>query len=1172
MNLSKVRIPCAALAAIVSCFVASSALATVVASNDFESTRDGFTPSDGATLDDIAFLDSYASGEQPTATPQTSDSYPFTSGFGSKYLTVDTGDDTLWRTFTGRTAGTYFDAYMQFMASTENFTYDAGAKLVVYLDAATSKLHVISGTSASDHTIITNALSTTLTPGTWARLTVNATPVADSNAFTFQILLNGNVLSTENSVSTFYSMYKEGSTSANIAKLGFKGTGAIDNLAIRSTDPHATAAATVNGERYATLEQALEEANGETITLAANANAITTPLAAGTTYCIAKNGHTFGGFTAVEGAIITESTYNGVTTYTSIIPLASDSISTPLAIWNGDFSSGTVNRGKFKQYMFNNPVSDGIVTLDTSSRPLILELTAYTNIFPFMAIVGLTDIPMPVETSSYFALLRAYTYTTSWIEAPGVFINSDKKFIGDWNGTRTYGTSESAYAPFANGTMDFVALSYKYDDATKVYLNGDLFYSSTAMRDTTIGYWRSFSIGGAYSTAGGAMKAAGMKVGYAAVLASNAQTDATFWSLKSLKTHETLTSSATSFMGGDAVGVNLNGGEVIVSSAQTVAALFVQEDTTLKFTGTGSLATTYNGSYRGPVYVAEGKTLTIDVSEAAIPSSGNVSYPLTASVFGNIVVTGCIGPAVLSNSGLLLGASGDAAPTTTSSGTIKFFSNGDCTVVPSAGNTATFDFSGVTGKPVIQYTSQPTRSGTVFTSTTVPVFVTDSAKWTGVICINAATVTNFTSNIYGNEHSLVRLNNVTGWLSAPGNYAFTNSVPVELVGTLTLNDGISANDDNKNRCTVFKKLSGNGTISGTANAHKVVVVIQDASEFTGGIGLDNKLVIFGDTMPSYDANNKFTDMTGSIWIMSGAKVTNRGFWWAVGGIKVFGELCASNLDGFGKSTTITTSDSGVLTLTNTSNVDDATTDYARIKGTGTLKYESTGNFWRTLSNNNFPTNMTIQNELVNGLGLKAPSANYTHVIGSLSGSAVIRSDFNTSYDQRNLKILQAKDTIYSGTFFGTDHIDTVTVAPGTSTAGTLTLSGTQTATNTLVVASGAKVNLTGTWVGATTVAGELGGTGTITGNLTLSDGATIKVTSLTDLLEATGTVTASGTVNIYLPEGTSVDRETTLISGNVSPGATFNVYIGSASTTKYRVVPTSTGLKIAKRGPIICFF
>ena len=432
--------------------------------------------------------------------------------------------------------------------------------------------------------------------------------------------------------------------------------------------------------------------------------------------------------------------------------------------------------------------------------------------------------------------------------------------------------------------------------------------------------------------------------------------------------------------------------------------------------------------------------------------------------------------------------------TTFNASKVHFICDGSFTIAPPAGNTAAFDFFGVSGKPVVRYSSMPTVSGSVFTSTTVPAFVTDSTQWSGVIYISGGSFTNFSSNDYGNESSVVRLGNVSGWLRAPGNYAFTNSVPVELVGVLTINNGNSANDSNPNRCTVFRKLSGNGYIFGgtSTDGDKSVIVIQDASEFTGNIGLQYRIVVFGDSMPSYADNNKFNDAKGSIWVMEGASVTANpadGNWWATGGIWVNGELRASGLDKFGDGTHIEMSDTGKLTLSGAGNVDDSSVNFGRIRGTGTIRLESASN-WRTIPLGNFPTSSILENELGDGLLLMSPGQTYT--IGSLSGSKTIRTDWSSG--DRNIRVLQAKDTTYGGSFDAKiDRLGTVTVAPGTETSGTLTLSGTQTACNDLVIESGAKVNLTGTWKGPVIVNGTISGTGTVDGDLTLEDGATINI-------------------------------------------------------------------------------
>ena len=389
-----------------------------------------------------------------------------------------------------------------------------------------------------------------------------------------------------------------------------------------------------------------------------------------------------------------------------------------------------------------------------------------------------------------------------------------------------------------------------------------------------------------------------------------------------------------------------------------------------------------------------------------------------------------------------------------------------------------------------------------------------NADWTGTVQVKD--VTNMVGdsrtgvwlkfNDYGNSGSVVELNNVTGWLET----GYTCTVPLKVTGTLYLNNGGSG------KASAFKvgTLLGSGAISGDGSALTVVFnVTDDWSGFTGTIGLNNKCVVFGETIPD-------TLTAGTIYISEGAVVTPQqasGTWWAVGGIQVDGELRAPNLDKFGGGTTITTTDNGVFTLTDSSNTDDKEVNYARITGTGTLRYADASGKWRTLSKVNFPTNMICENNLSAGLILTTQGDN---IIGSLAGSGQMRSDWGGSGNtgDRDLRILQAKDTIYSGVFSSSnDRVRDVYVAPGTSTAGTLTLSGTQTASNGLTVESGAAVNLTGTWVGATTVAGTIGGTGTLTGNLTFSAGSTFKAFAADENgLSVSGSITypASGTVTV----------------------------------------------------------
>ncbi len=501
--------------------------------------------------------------------------------------------------------------------------------------------------------------------------------------------------------------------------------------------------------------------------------------------------------------------------------------------------------------------------------------------------------------------------------------------------------------------------------------------------------------------------------------------------------------------------------------------------------------------------------------------------------------------------------------------TIHFHCKGSFTMTPPAGNTATFDFSDVSGRPIIEYSALPSVEGSVFTSTKIPAFVTDAAQWTGTIVFKGFSVTDFESNPYGNESSAVRLENISGWLRAPGNYTFTNAVPVELAGTLSINNGNSANTDNPKRCTFFKKISGNGMIYADGPANKAVIVIQDASEFTGNIGLYGKLIVFGNAMPSFADNNEFTGMEGSIWVMEGASVTAQppsGNWWAVKGIKLAGELKTESLDKLGGGTYITTSDTGVFTFLTTSQTKDHTMSYDRITGTGTLRYaDGGGNNWRTLSPTNFPTTMVCENNLSAGLILTTQGEN---TIGSLAGSGSIRSDWGGSWNvaSRSLNILQSKDTEYSGVFHSDDRISTVTVSPGVASSGTLTLSGTQTVSNDLIVAAGAKVDISGKWIGAVesngglqlsggvitgnaSIGGDLYGSGTIDGNLQLGNGSVVNISAYGDILHVNGDIAMAGEVVFALPSGSPVEYGEGLIEcdGEIDfSSATVKVKIGES--------------------------
>ena len=411
-------------------------------------------------------------------------------------------------------------------------------------------------------------------------------------------------------------------------------------------------------------------------------------------------------------------------------------------------------------------------------------------------------------------------------------------------------------------------------------------------------------------------------------------------------------------------------------------------------------------------------------------------------------------------------------------------------------------------------TAAVSGSGTVVFTGSAPSPTGDAwwknSAWTGTVQIgnitdmigrtSGYTGTYLDFNSYGNANSLVKLGNLTGWMD---NY--TCNVPVNLAGTLTINNGISG------EVFTFKKLiSSGGYITATDQSATFSIRIEDGSEYAGYIGLNSKRVIFGTgTAPDF--------VKGQIYVSSDAAITvpavNTAYW-AVGGIVVDGELKADNLARFGGGTNITTGDNGVFTLTSTGNGSEGETDtdYARIKGTGSLKYDGTG--WRALSTNNFPTAVTLVNEQAGDILL---SRALTYTVGSLAGSKNFQGNYGSG--NRYLNVIQSKNTEWSGKVVNDGYSRFAGLKLDASSTGTLTLSGTA-SQNVALEVNGGAVNLTGTWKGATTVAGTFGGTGTLTGDLTFSDGATLKLfSSDEDGLTVTGTVTCptEGKVTVMIP-------------------------------------------------------
>ena len=436
-----------------------------------------------------------------------------------------------------------------------------------------------------------------------------------------------------------------------------------------------------------------------------------------------------------------------------------------------------------------------------------------------------------------------------------------------------------------------------------------------------------------------------------------------------------------------------------------------------------------------------------------------------------------------------------------------------------------------------------TGAGTVVFNGKLPSPTGDTwwknSAWDGTVQIKGLTgfvgSSEFTGSVlmvndYGNADSILELNGCTGWMP----YGFVEgdnvcTVPLKITGTLTINNGIS------NSKFTINKLLGNGTIYTDNNTATTTIQVLDSTEFTGRVQLNKKRVVFGETVPA-------SYVIGQIYVGAGQTLTvpnSNVAWYGTGGITVDGELRAAALSNFGGGTTITTTDNGVLTLTSTGNgtEGETDTDYARITGTGSLKYEGTG--WRALSTNNFPTAMTLVNEQAGDILL---SRAITYTIGSLAGSKNFQGNYSSG--SRYLNIIQGKDTEWSGNVINDNSARLAGFTIDAASTGTLTYSGTGVLAVPLTINGGA-VNITGNWKGNTTVASMIGGTGTLTGDLTFSDGATFKAFGTdSDGLAVSGTITYPGTGTVTVDFAEVPTADTVLLSASGLDASKFTLASG----------------------------
>ena len=190
--------------------------------------------------------------------------------------------------------------------------------------------------------------------------------------------------------------------------------------------------------------------------------------------------------------------------------------------------------------------------------------------------------------------------------------------------------------------------------------------------------------------------------------------------------------------------------------------------------------------------------------------------------------------------------------TTFNASTVHFVCEGSFTLKPPAGNTATLDFSRVTGGAVVSYSGAvPSVSGDTFTATSVPAWVNDGSRWTGTIAISDVRPASknslypFHIEYFGNTNSTLSLKSIgsstqqTTYLA--GNESFGRLLLADdgNIPAFQLSDGLS------NTNTTFRELAGSGTFAQIRAGILQGITINVMTNFTGTLAFNKMTVTFG---------------------------------------------------------------------------------------------------------------------------------------------------------------------------------------------------------------------------------------------------------------------------------------------------------------------------------------
>ena len=335
----------------------------------------------------------------------------------------------------------------------------------------------------------------------------------------------------------------------------------------------------------------------------------------------------------------------------------------PAAIWNGDFNVET--RGLYTLSLNNNTLSadNKVITITSDSAGGVSVIRSPYLKRSVTGIIALNTNNVDVANTPMLGVIKNGRSNNIC----SIFLDNTGTLKGMWNGSGSHASQLSSTAVYPTGAQSrCFAIDYIVRGGTSGYVDGTQYYKNTGLSDGYENVTHGILFGGLYSD--NSRNLANAEIKFIAVFetdstSSSACDNIEYWSLTEMTTVSTDINTTTT-----TDGVNLPASATLTASA-TPAAVFVQQTSTLTVTGAGSLNI---NSGNGPLYVADGTTLTIDATGITSLTAQNPSVTLvSAKIYGTDLVTvkvpvvsGGRATASVTENGITLTYSGDTVSIT----------------------------------------------------------------------------------------------------------------------------------------------------------------------------------------------------------------------------------------------------------------------------------------------------------------------------------------------------------------------------------------------------------------------------------------------------------------------------------------------------------------------------